>query len=109
MLSGGGEDKRREERIRVTLPVDLGTADGLTSDVSASGMFLETGMSLTEGDTIDFAVEFDIPGGSRVLRCRGKIVRTEMRGNRLGVAVKILDSRMESGLPRRETGVARRY
>jgi hypothetical protein len=91
-----GGDKRREERIRVALPVDLGNADGLTADVSASGMYFETSATFNPGEQIRFSVEFDAAGGKMVLRCLGQIVRTVMRDGRQGVAVTILDSTMET-------------
>jgi hypothetical protein len=90
------QDKRREERVSAVLPVSLGNAEGTTCDVSASGMYFETSATFSMGDEIDFSVEFDAPDGKRILKCRGNIVRTVVHGNRLGVAVKILDSRMET-------------
>ena len=92
-----GQDKRREERVPAVLPVSLGNAEGATCDVSASGMFFETSATFSKGDEIDFSVEFDAPDGKRILKCRGNIVRTVVRGDRLGVAVKILESTMEAG------------
>lgn len=77
------------------MPVDLGTATGITRDVSASGIFFETDASFTPGSAIDFAMEFDTPGGKMILKCHGSIVRTEVHDSRLGVAVKITESTME--------------
>lgn len=88
-------DLRRDERISATLPVNLGSATGFTCDVSASGVFFETDASLTPGSLISFTVEFDAPGRKMVLKCQGDIVRTEARGPRVGVAVKIVTSTME--------------
>lgn len=88
-------EKRREERVCTALPVDLGTATGITRDVSASGIFFETDASFTAGSAIDFTMEFDTPGGRMILKCRGSIVRTEAHDSRLGVAVKITESTME--------------
>ena len=93
---GNERDRRREERIRAVLPVDTGNAEGVTCDVSASGMLFETDAAFAMGDTIEFTVDFDTPGGRMIrLKCRGNIVRTEVRNTRLGVAVKILEARME--------------
>jgi hypothetical protein len=98
-----GHNKRIEERINATLPVSLGDVKGVTCDVSASGMFFETSATFATGDTIDFTVEFDTPTGKRILKCRGKIVRTQMRNDdRLGVAVKIEESTMEASLKLRQ-------
>lgn len=87
-------DNRREERVTAALPVILGDVVGTTCDVSASGMFFETSTSFSVGESIDFTVEFDAPGGKRMLRCRGQIIRTEQRADRIGVAIKIAESSM---------------
>ena len=88
-------DKRREERVTATLPVFLDEIVGTTCDVSASGMFFETSTSFAVGEPIDFSVEFDAPGGKRMLKCRGLIIRTEQRAeDRIGVAIKIVESAM---------------
>jgi hypothetical protein len=93
-----GWEKRREERIAAMLPVRLNNAAGVTRDVSVTGIFFETDAVLTPGSSIEFVVDIDTPAGKRILKCQGSIVRTEACDNRLGVAVKILDSRIRVGL-----------
>ena len=88
-------NKRREERVSTALPVDLGTATGITRDVSASGVFFETDATYALGNEISFAVELDTPGGRMMLKCEGEIVRIEPRNARVGVAVKIVESTIE--------------
>lgn len=88
-------EKRRDERVATALPVDLGTATGITRDVSASGVFFETDATYAVGSEISFAVELDTPGGKMILRCKGEIVRIEPRDARVGVAVKITESTLE--------------
>lgn len=90
------EEQRREERVPASLPVKLaGDETGLTRDVSASGIFLEFDASYAPGTTISFSVDFETPGGRMVLNCQGEIVRMERRDSRIGVGVKILESRLE--------------
>ena len=88
-------NKRRDERVCRSLPVKLGDATGITLDVSARGIFFETDASFSLGNSINFTVELDAPGGMMVLKCSGKIVRIEPRDTRQGVAVKILESTLE--------------
>lgn len=85
-------NKRREERVAAALPIFLADATGVTCDVSASGMFFETNVSLAVGESIDFRVEFDAPSGKMMLKCMGEIIRTERRDDRIGVAIRIADS-----------------
>jgi hypothetical protein len=86
---------RKEERVSASLPVHLGTATGITKDISASGIFFETDASYAVDSTISFTVELDTPGGKMLLKCRGDIVRVERHDDRVGVAVKITESTME--------------
>ncbi len=87
-------DKRRDERVRATLPVSFGGVRGTTCDVSASGVFFETNASFSVGEQIRFVVEFDGPGGPMLLRCSGAVVRTERRDQTLGVAVVLGEAAM---------------
>ena len=91
-------EKGRQKRIAAVLPVRLNDAAGVTRDVSVTGIFFETDAVLAPGSSIEFLVDIDIPAGKRTLVCLGNIVRTEARDNRLGVAVKILDSRIMVGI-----------
>ena len=90
------ERKRKEDRVAVSLHVDLANTESVTRDVSASGVFIETNSTFTAGENLDFAIEFDSPGGKLFLKCNGVIVRVEDRNGKLGVGVKIIDSVMES-------------
>lgn len=88
-------EKRKDERIPTALPVKLGDATGVTRDVSASGVFFEIEANYRLGTEIAFSVELDTPGGKMVLKCEGEIVRIEPRGQRVGVAVRIVESTLQ--------------
>lgn len=89
-------EKRKEERVIASLPVDLGSTTGVTRDVSVSGVRFETDAHYAVGSPISFAVQLDSPGGKMLLKCRGEIVRVEPRGERVGVAVRIAESTVEA-------------
>ena len=90
------ELKRRDARVKASLPVNFdGKAGGVTKDVSASGVFFETDEDMADGSPIEFTVEFDGPTGKLVMRCTGQIVRVERSGGKVGVAAKILESKLE--------------
>ena len=89
-------EKRRGQRIRTALPVFLKNAQGVTRDVSASGVYFWTSESLcAPGELISLSVELKRPKGRMMLKCQGDVVRTEPRAAELGVAVKIIESAME--------------
>lgn len=88
--------QRKEERIVTALPVKMGEAMGLTRDVSATGIFFEIDAACTVGSDISFALELETPTGKIMLKCKGSVVRTESKNDKLGVAVKISESVMEA-------------
>ncbi len=89
--------ERREARISAARPVRLDRGNGVTRNVSASGVYFETNMGYAAGSLISFAIELDAPRGEKLmLRCRGEIVRVESHDGKVGVAAKILSSKLES-------------
>jgi hypothetical protein len=89
-------EKRSGQRIHTALPVSLKNAEGITRDVSASGVFFWTSESVCAlGELISFSVELKRPEGKMMLKCQGDVVRTELRNGVMGVAVKITDSTMK--------------
>ena len=100
MSAGKAKNKRLEERMSATRPVQLDRGTGITRNVSTSGVFFETNADYAEGSEIIFAIELDGPAGEKsMLRCRGEIVRVELRGGKVGVAAKIVASKLETNDP----------
>ena len=85
-------EHRKDERIQAALPVDLGTAKGITRDINATGLYFETDAEYSPGSPIDLTVEFDAPAGKMLFKCQGEIVRVDRNNARVGGAVKITDS-----------------
>jgi hypothetical protein len=84
-------EQRREPRHTGRLPVELESGKGLTRDFSGSGIFFETEKSFSLGQSIEFTLvlEYIDPGHPVRLKCRGKIVRVEEKGQKIGVAASI--------------------
>ena len=89
-------NQRSEERVNVALPIQFDKANGLTRDVSASGVCFEMDASYATGSEISFVIELETSTGKMLLKCNGSIVRTEVRGGKNNVAVKITESVMET-------------
>ena len=88
--------RRTEQRVSAVMPLNLDSgAIGVTRDISPSGIFFETDTEMTSGSSIHFSLEFDNPTGKLILTCSGQIVRVERAGGKLGVAAKIVESRLE--------------
>ena len=84
-------EQRRTLRYSLELPVGVAGATGRTRDFSASGVFFETDRALTPGAPIRFSLVIGRVSPGRPLRldCEGRVVRTEPRDGRLGVAVAV--------------------
>jgi hypothetical protein len=98
------ESLRIEDRVTMAVPVHLqGGARGTTRDISASGIYFETDLEPIRESPLDFTVEFQNGGvGGLSLRCRGQVLRVERLGNGIGVAAKILESKLQAGRARPE-------
>jgi hypothetical protein len=84
-------DLRHDERIEVALPVvfDNG-ATGISCNVSASGIYIESEDQIPLGSPIGLTIEFDAQPGGRVrMRCDASILRVEEKDGRRGIAAAI--------------------
>ena len=80
-------------------PVRLDRGTGVTRNISASGVFFETSVDYAVGSKISFAIEIEGPRGEKLmLRCQGEIVRVERRDSKVGIATKIVPSKLESAV-----------
>ena len=95
-----GQDSRSSERLPVSLQASIASTECITRDVSASGVYIESGAPFELGERVDFVIDFDSPGGKLKLKCNGEVVRVEKKNGKVGVAVKIVESLMQSGQDR---------
>lgn len=84
-------EQRREPRYLGKVPVLFESGKGITRDFSGSGVFFETDRSFTPGQLIEFSLVLEHIDPERPvhLMCRGKIVRVEESGQKIGVAAAI--------------------
>jgi hypothetical protein len=83
-------DQRAAARFDTTLPVHIGGKEGTTGNISAHGIYFEADVAPALGSLLNFSVEFTLHGQQQRLLCEGKVVRTEKRGNRFGVAARLV-------------------
>lgn len=96
-------EQRRADRFDTGLPVRIEGATGLTHNVSAHGIYFETDARQELGSLVNFTVEFTLYGQKHRLLCEGKVVRVEPRGDRVGVAARLVAPLFEEDVP---TGAA---
>ena len=94
------KNNRLDDRIEVSLPVLLSGGNAAsTHDISASGVYFVTDAVQSVGSTVEFEIEFDMPSGPIRLVAKGQVVRIDQKGAQSGVAVRLLDSRLETSPP----------
>lgn len=86
---------RVEERVIAELPVSFGDGStGITRNISASGIYFEADRAPKGDYLMSFSVEFQNGLGGLVLSCQGQVLRIEQLGDRVGVAARILESKL---------------
>lgn len=89
-------EHRSEPRECIALPLQFENgSQGMTRDISASGLFFETDREQRVGSLIDLEIEFDWLSGRMKFKAQCEIVRIEPRGDKTGAALKFLVSRLE--------------
>jgi hypothetical protein len=96
VISQNPQEQRREERVLVEHTVKITNTQDVTRDISASGVYFWLDAKVALGETINFVIEFGRQGVKFILKCVGEIVRVESQNGKVGVAVKISHSVMES-------------
>lgn len=81
-------DRRRAERLPITLPIEIGNGRGLTHDVSGLGVYFTTDLPFEVDSELEFRLR--IPDAVAV-KCRGRVVRVVPERDNFGVAVTIDD------------------
>lgn len=87
---------RKHERVSAVVPVRLSDGGGgVTRDLSPAGVFFVVDQNMEAGQTLRFTLEFENPSGPLYLDCVGEVVRVEDSEGKRGVAVRIVESRLE--------------
>lgn len=87
-----GTGQRAADRFVSELPVHLNGVDGLTKNVSATGVYFETLAQPEAGSKVSFVVEVTINGQNVNMVCSGQVVRIDHKDDKVGVAVKLTSS-----------------
>src|SRR5665647_602279 len=84
-------ERRSEERFLVSLPVDTNRGPGVTRDVSVSGLYLVTELSLAVGDHLELTVTVPDPESLLPLQLSlaGRVVRVEDAHGAVGAGIAL--------------------
>lgn len=84
--------ERRADRFSIELPVEMGSLQGLTRNICATGIYFETDVAQAPGSHVRFTVEVTIRGEKSKMVCEGEVVRVENKDGVVGIAVALSDS-----------------
>lgn len=87
-----GTGLRAADRFASELPLHINGVDGLTKNVSATGVYFETTVQAEPGSRVNFVVEVLINGQNVNMVCAGQVVRVEQKNDKVGIAVKLTSS-----------------
>ena len=81
---------RKEERVSAELRVGFADGEGITRNVSASGIYFVTASRFDQGQPLELHIEFpDFPGGGLEVTCFARVVRVAQEGTAHGVGAAI--------------------
>lgn len=86
-------EKRQTNRIPLEIPIQIGDEQGISKDISFSGIYFTTRKPFEPGENLQFVfeLEFAAPGKGMLLDCQGYIIRVEKIEEEYGIAATIED------------------
>ena len=81
--------KRCADRFTAELLVEIDGVQGLTRNISATGMYLEVENDQTPDSRIHFTVEVTVQGQQMKLNCDGEVIRVDHKARSTGIAVRL--------------------
>ena len=83
------EHGRGADRFDTALPVEINDMQGLTRNISATGIYFESQVAQEPGSPVHFTVEVSVRGEKLKLDCEGEVVRINRKEGLLGIAAKL--------------------
>ena len=89
----------RAERMAVQFPVKWAKGQGLSHDISATGMYFLTDKDCVEGSLIELKIELETPAGALTLQCEGEVRRVAQHDGKTGIAVRFTRQEIVTSRP----------
>lgn len=84
--------ERGSDRFETELQVNIDGVGGLTRNISATGIYFETGTVHEPGSRVHFTIEMMVQGQKKKLVCDGEVVRVDHKGSTVGIAARLVES-----------------
>jgi len=87
-----GRSQRSADRYVSELPIEINGAQGVTRNISATGVYFETTVEPAPGSKVHFTVDVIVEGEPLKMVCTGEVVRVDHKEGTVGIAVKLANS-----------------
>lgn len=87
-----GRPRRSADRCISELPIEINGAQGITRNISATGVYFETTIEPAPGSKVQFTVDVMVEGEALKMVCSGEVVRVDHKEGTVGIAVKLANS-----------------
>ena len=91
MTNTSNGNARRDERVQVMMPIRLAGRNGFTRDISVGGFYLEVDDTDIHDGEVCFELDLGVTHGAMKIRCCGQVMRRDLDGPLIGMAIKIKD------------------
>jgi hypothetical protein len=88
-LRTGGE-RRQAERFAAAMPVSVDGREGVTQDLSTTGLAFHSQRPYEAGTLVDVVIEYLLDGHHFPLRCKAEVVRSEADGDGWRIGARLL-------------------
>lgn len=85
----GTRDRRDAERFIAEMPVSVDGVEGITNDLSATGLSFLAERAYEPGTHIDVTIEYLLDGHKYPLQCSAEVVRVERVGDAWRIGAKL--------------------
>ena len=91
--------QERAQRMAVEFPVKWAQGQGVSRDISATGMYFVMDQDCQPGSMIDLNIELDTPAGALTLQCQGEVRRVQQHDGKTGIAIHFTKQEIVSSRP----------
>ncbi|WP_096696003.1 PilZ domain-containing protein [Polaromonas sp. AER18D-145] len=83
-------EHRAAQRFGVAVRLTIDGDEGITHDLSATGLYFQSERSYELGATLELVLEFPGAGRTHPLTCEAQVVRVTPAGDGFNIAVRLL-------------------
>lgn len=104
----GRSERRAAERIRAEMPLAVDGRQGVTNDLSASGLSFHADHPYEVGARVDVLIEYLLDGHQYPLHCQAEVVRVQPAAGGYAIGARLAAQSQLVEVPQAPPGAAQR-